>query len=79
MLLDRARAIWFNSTQLISDGTLCINGHVRPAGGQDESIRHTYWGRPDLRHFVFSEWLTVWMGAYRYWAMENTDVLKFLQ
>lgn len=79
VLLDRARAIWFNSTQLISDGTLCINGHVRPAGGQDESIRHTYWGRPDLRHFVFSEWLTVWMGAYRYWAMENTDVLNFLQ
>ena len=53
IMLDRARAIWFNSTQLISDGTLCINGHVRPAGGQDESIRHTYWGRPDLRHFAF--------------------------
>lgn len=70
---QRARAIWYNSTQLISDGTLCINGHVRPAGGQDESIRHTYWGRPDLRHFVLSEWLVVWCGAYRYWTMETLE------
>lgn len=77
--IERARALWFNGTQLISDGTLCINGHVRPAGGQDESIRHTYWGRPDLRHFIFSEWLTIWCGAYRYWTMETLsswDILR---
>ena len=67
---SRARALWYNGSQLISDGTLVINGKVRPAGSQDESIRHTRWGRPDNRYFITSEWLTSWQGTYRQVALE---------
>ena len=67
---SRARALWYNGTQLISDGTLVINNKVRPAGSQDESIRHTRWGRPDNRYFITSEWLTSWQGTYRQVALQ---------
>jgi len=70
---SRARALWYNGTQLISDGTLVINNKVRPAGSQDESIRHTRWGRPDNRYFIVSEWLTNWQGTYRQVALDMLD------
>ena len=68
---SRARALWYNGTQLISDGTLVINGRVRPAGSQDESVRHTRWGRPDMRIFVPSEWLVNWSGSFRQVALDR--------
>ncbi len=67
---DRARALWYNGIQLISDGTLVINNRVRPAGSQDESVRHTRWGRPDKRIFVPSEWLPSWPGTFREVALD---------
>ena len=70
---SRARALWYSGTQLISDGTLVINGRVRPAGSQDESVRHTRWGRPDGRYFTTSEWLTHWQGTYRQVALDRLD------
>ncbi len=76
---DRARALWYNGTQLLSDGTLVIKGRVRPAGSQDESIRHTRWGRPDHRYFVLSEWCTAWQGTFRHIALkmlDNWDILR---
>ena len=76
---ERARALWYNGIQLISDGTLVINGRVRPAGSQDESVRHTRWGRPDKRYFVPSEWLVSWTGTYRQVALDkikNWDDLR---
>lgn len=76
---ERARALWYNGIQLISDGTLVIRGRVRPAGSQDESVRHTRWGRPDKRYFVSSEWLVNWSGNFRQVALdkiENWDVLR---
>ena len=75
----RARALWYSGTQLISDGTLVINNKVRPAGSQDESMRHTRWGRTDKRYFVTSEFLIHWSGSFRQVALdmlENWDELR---
>ena len=66
---QRARALWYNGLQLLSDGTLVIRGRVRPAGSQDESFRHTRWGRIDRRIFIPSEWCTVWQGSFRHQAL----------
>ncbi len=68
---QRARALWYGDTQLISDGTMVVKGRVRPAGFQDESARHTRWGRPDHRFFVLSEWASAWQGTFRYIALET--------
>lgn len=76
---ERARALWYNGLQLVSDGTLVINNRVRPAGSQDESVRHTRWARPDHRCFVTSEWLTNWQGSFREVALDmidNKDILR---
>jgi len=70
MWREMARALWYNGTQLISDGTLTIEGRVRPAGGQDESVRHTRWGRTDMRFHVTSWNLCNWMGAFRMVALD---------
>ena len=69
MWKQRARALWYNGQQLLSDGTLVIRGRVRPAGSQDESFRHTRWGRIDRRIFIPSEWCTIWQGSYRHQAL----------
>ena len=67
---SRARALWYNSTQRISDGTMVIDGRVRPAGSQDESCRHTRWGRTDMRFFVTSGNVHPWSGAFMEVALE---------
>lgn len=71
--LKRARALWYNGIQLISDGTLVIHNRVRPVGSQDESVRHTRWGRPDKRIFVSSEWLVNWPGTFRQVALDRIE------
>ena len=76
---QRARAIWYNGTQMISDGTLVVRGRVRPAGSQDESFRHTRWCRTDNRMYTPCEWCTVWQGTFRHVVqqeMDNWDVLR---
>jgi len=73
----RAKAIWCNGTQFISDGTLCVRGKVRPAGSQDESFRHTRWGRTDGRIFVPCEWMPAWMGAFRLETLRHTNDWSF--
>ena len=76
---SRARALWYNGQQLLSDGSLVIRGKVRPAGSQDESVRHTRWGRTDNRYFVSSEWLINWPGTFRQVTLdmvENWDELR---
>ncbi len=65
---ERAKALWCNANQCISDGTLYINGKLRPAGGQDEAIFHTRWGRHHIPPFSASQWLPAWPCAFR---MEN--------
>ena len=65
MWRSRARALWYNGTLGISDGTLYINGKLRPAGGQDEAIFHTRWGRAFVPPFMPSQWLPAWPCAFR--------------
>lgn len=76
---QRARALWYNGIQLLSDGTLVVSGRVRPAGAQDESIRQTRWVRTDNKIFVPAEWCTVWQGTFRHLLLEelgNWDILR---
>ena len=49
----------------LSDGTLMVNGRLRPAGGQDEAIFHTRWGRSFVPPFMPSQWLPAWPCAFR--------------
>lgn len=59
---ERARGIWRNGCQHISDGTLVINGKLRPKGSQDESYTVT---RQGPKRGICSEWLVAWPGAFR--------------
>ena len=59
--IERAKAIWRNGCQHVSDGTMIIDGHVRPKGSQDESFelsRQSVMGSA-------SNWLVAWPGAFR--------------
>ena len=62
---ERAKALWCNANQCISDGTLIVNGRIRPAGSQDEAIFHTRWGRSWVPPFMPSQWLPAWPCAFR--------------
>ena len=62
---ERAIAFWCNASQGISDGTLVINGRLRPAGSQDEAICHTRWGRNSTGPFSPTQWLAAWPCAFR--------------
>ena len=62
---ERAKALWYGANQCISDGTLVVNGRLRPAGGQDEAIFHTRWGRAFVPPFMPSQWLPAWPCAFR--------------
>ena len=79
MWRQRARALWYNGIQMISDGTTVVSGRVRPAGAQDESFRHTRWVRTDGKIFVASEWFTVWQGTFRHLALEVLDDWSILR
>lgn len=59
--IERAKAIWKNGCQHVSDGAMVIDGHVRPKGSQDESFelsRQSVMGSA-------SNWLVAWPGAFR--------------
>jgi hypothetical protein len=65
---EKAMAIWRNGCQLVSDGTLIINGLKRPAGSQNEAYFECNWGfqyndgkMPDR----INQWLVAWPGAFR--------------
>ncbi|MBQ4297801.1 MAG: hypothetical protein II771_05855 [Clostridia bacterium] len=62
---ERALAFWCNACQGISDGTLFVNGRLRPAGSQDEAVFHTRWGRYTVPPFMPSQWLASWPCAFR--------------
>ena len=62
---ERAIAFWCNATQGVSDGTLVVNGRLRPAGSQDEAICHTRWGRNSTEPFSPTQWLAAWPCAFR--------------
>ena len=65
MWRTRADALWQNSLQNISDGTLSVKGQLRPAGSQDEGFLQTRWHTKKGEYFGVSEWLVVWNTAFR--------------
>ncbi len=75
---QRARAAWYSGTKLLSDGTLVIKNRVRPAGSQDESVRHTRWGRTDRRHFIPSGYCSIWQHVFRYEVKRRLGDISFL-
>ncbi len=62
---EKAMVFYANACQCISDGTMYVNGRVRPAGSQDEAIFHTRWGRHGVPPFMPSQWLPAWPTAFR--------------
>ena len=63
---EKAVAVWENASQLVSDGTLEINGVLRPAGSQNEAFFPSRWhwtgDEPAER---LNQWLVAWPGAFR--------------
>ncbi|MBQ7012066.1 MAG: hypothetical protein IJN63_10200 [Clostridia bacterium] len=74
---ERALALWCNANQCVSDGTLYINGRLRPAGGQDEAVFHTRWGRAHVPPFTPSQWLPAWPCAFRLENLRWLDDTEF--
>lgn len=73
---EKALAVWRNSCQLISDGTLEINGRVRPRGSQNEAYFECCWGFDDYPGRI-NNWLVSWPGAFRLETIRHADcVLK---
>jgi len=72
--LEKARAIWNNACQLISDGSLEINGHLRPEGSQNEAYLHCNWGWDGYpgAHRI-NDWLVAWPGAFRLEVLRKVD------
>lgn len=62
---ERAAAMWCAACQGISDGTMYVNGRLRPAGSQDEAYFHTRWGRYGVKPQYPSQWLPAWPCAFR--------------
>jgi hypothetical protein len=68
---ERALAFWCNACQGVSDGTLFINGRLRPAGSQDEAVCHTHWRRNSTPAFCPTQWLAAWPCAFRLEVMRR--------
>lgn len=63
---EKAIAIWNNGCQLVSDGTLEINGLIRPAGSQNEAYLESEWNwSPSPQFDRINSWLVAWPGAFR--------------
>ena len=61
---EKALAVWRNACQLISDGSLEINGMVRPAGSQNEAYFQCNWNFTS-ENVRINQWLVSWPGAFR--------------
>ena len=64
---QKALAVWTNGCQLISDGSLEVNGLVRPVGGQNEAFFNCSWGHSwgNSDKSRMNNWLVAWPGAFR--------------
>ena len=67
---EKALAIWTNGCQILSDGTLEINGLIRPVGSQNEAFFECTWGGYPERKRI-NDWLVAWPGAFRLETMRN--------
>jgi len=61
---EKALAIWRNGCQLISDGTMEINGMLRPVGSQNEAYFQCNWNFTNRRERI-NQWLVAWPSAFR--------------
>ncbi len=78
---EKAQVIMRNSTQLISDGELILNGRLRPAGSQNEAWFQCSWGfyndgsdyacPPISRDDRINDWLVAWPTAFRLETMRR--------
>ena len=77
MWREKALAVWTNGCQFVSDGTLEINGRIRPVGSQNEAFFECDWSyRPNNR---INDWLVAWPGAFRLETLRSLpdwDVLR---
>jgi hypothetical protein len=80
---EKAIAIWKNSCQSISDGTLTVHNTVRPMGVQSESFFMCNYWLGDWSHnheqWRMNDWWVLWPGAMRLEVIrtlgEDIDVL----
>lgn len=73
---EKAIAIWNNGCQLVSDGTLTINGMVRPAGSQNEAYFQSRWNWNAAPEFDrLNSWLVAWPGAFRLETLRKLDAI----
>ena len=73
---ERARMIWFNSTQLIADENRRIfHGKKRPIGSQNEAFYQARWGhRPDPNERGhLNDWLVSWVNAFRLHVIDRVE------
>ena len=76
--LEKARAIWRGGNQLLSDGTLRVNGLLRPAGSQNEAYFECGWGLGPAGAYNreggrINDWLVAWPGAFRLETLRHLD------
>ena len=70
---EKADAIWRNSCQLVGDGKLKVNGHLRPVGSQNDAFFGSTWSSraggegvpPVALKNRFNDWLVAWPCAFR--------------
>lgn len=78
---EKATAIWNNGSQLVSDGTLTVNGRNRPAGSQNEAYLECNWNWDASTQFErLNSWLVAWPGAFRLETLRKlnaTDAKEF--
>ena len=75
---EKALAVWCAGCQLVSDGTLEINGKLRPPGSQNEAYMQCNW-RLDEPKEQINQWLVAWPGAFRLETLrrlQDRNVLK---
>jgi hypothetical protein len=77
---ERGLAMWYAASQLVSDGTLCVKGRIRPTGSQDEAVTQTRWRRPNTTCFTPIEWWTpAWPCAFRMEIFRASDDWSLLE
>jgi hypothetical protein len=77
---QKALAVWTNGCQLISDGSLEVNGLVRPVGGQNEAFFNCSWGHSwgNSDKSRMNNWLVAWPGAFRLETLRKLSDWKVL-
>jgi hypothetical protein len=74
---EKALAIWQNGCQLVSDGTLEINGRIRPAGSHNEAFFESNWFAGSSRERI-NTWLVAWPGALRLETLRRLNDFQIL-